>query len=222
MKKTGIIALVFLMIGFGIGYLVFQATGQNDSNLSASPSPIVPPVPTEIVNPPQTRGEANLVETALAAVELIKTSDYDQLAQMVHPVDGVYFTPYSNVDLTANMHFTSEQLANFATDETAYIWGYTDGEGAPIKLTPKQYFEKYVFDEDFTTAPVIGRNLIIKSGNSIENVQETFPDCQFVEFHFPGFEEQYAGMDWSTLRIVFREYEGTFKIVAIIHAQWTI
>lgn len=222
MKKTGLAALVFLLIGFGIAYLVFQGTGKNNSSLSESPSPIVFPVPSETVNPPETGVETNLVKTALEAIELIKVGNYDQLSEMVHPLDGLYFTPYSNVDLTDNMHFTAEQLANFTTDETSYLWGYTDGEGAPINLTPKQYFEKYVFDEDFTTAPIIGRNLIIKSGNSIENVQEAFPDCQFVEFHFPGFEEQYAGMDWSTLRLVFREYEGAYKIVAIIHAQWTI
>lgn len=234
MKKTGIIALVFLLIGFGIGYLVFQVTGNNDSNLSvsptgnndpnlsASPSSIVSPVPSEIVNPPQTGGETNLVNVAMTAVELIKSGNYDKLSKMAHPEDGVYFTPYSNVDLTANMHFTAEQLSNFATDETAYLWGYTDGEGAPINLTPKQFFEKYVFNQDYTTAPVIGRNCIIKYGNSIENVQMAFPDCQFIEFHFPGFDEQCGVMDWCTLRIVFREYEGAFKIVAIIHAQWTI
>ncbi len=121
-----------------------------------------------------------------------------------------------------NAHFTAEQTAKFALDGTAYLWGYTEGEGTPINLTPKQYFEKYVCNQDYTTAPIIGRNYIVKSGNSIENVQEVFPDCQFGELHFPGIDKQYNGMNWCTIRLVFREYEGTYKIVAVIHDQWTI
>ena len=204
MKKTVITALVFLLIGAAIGYLLFFTTAKKES-VTADVS-----------------GETQLIKTACTAVEYIKSGSFDKLAEMVHPEDGVYFVPYSYIDLSTDVHFTAEQVAGIGSDETDYMWGYTDGEGAPINLSPTKYFEKYVFNQDYTTAPVIGRNYIVMSGNSIENVKEVFPDCQFVDFHFPGFDEQYAGMDWCTLRIVFREYEGAYKIVAIIHAQWTI
>ena len=226
MKRTVITALIFLLIGLGIGYLLFLATGKSSSDLSVSPSPAVSvptaSVPSESATPTEVGKEMDLLKVALTAANLIKTGSYDKLSEMVHPEDGVYFIPYSYIDLSKDMHFTADQVANFATDETAYLWGYTDGEGAPINRTPNQYFEKYVYDEDYITAPVIGRNYIVKTGNSIENVQEVFPDCQFVDFHFPGFDAQVGGMDWCTLRLVFREYEGSYKIVAIIHAQWTI
>ncbi len=221
MKKTVITALIFLLVGLGAGYLLFFTTGNSSSNATVSPSPSAT-VPSEIANPDTTIGEPDVISVARTVVALIKSGSYDKLAEMVHPEDGVYFVPYSYVDLSANMHFTAEQLAAFATDKTAYLWGYTDGEGAPINLTPKQYFEKYVFNQDYTTAPIIGHNYILKTGNSIENVQEAFPDCQFVDFHFPGFDPQVGGMDWCSLRLVFREYEDAYKIVAIIHAQWTI
>lgn len=221
MKKTVLTALLFLLIGLGLGYLLFLAVGKNDSNLSPSPSPTAT-IPSQSAAPTKPDGEMDLLKTALAAAELIRTGSYDKLAETVHPEDGVYFIPYSYVDTSTDMHFTAEQVANFTTDETAYLWGYTDGEGAAIELTPKQYFEKYVYDEDYVTAPVIGRNYITMLGNSIENVQEIFPDCEYVDFHFPGFDAQVAGMDWTTLRLVFREYEGTYRLVAIIHAQWTI
>ena len=221
MKKTVITAIIFLLIGLGLGYLLFLTVGNRNSDLTAYPSPTVS-VPPESATPTEVGEKTDLLNEALTAVDLIKTGNYDKLAEMIHPEDGIYFTPYSNVDLSTNMHFTAEQVAGFASDETAYLWGYTDGEGAPIKLTPKQYFEKYVFNRDYTSAPVIGRNYIVQSGNSIENVQDVFPDCQFFDFHFPGIDEQVGGMDWCTLRLVFREYEGAYKLVAIIHAQWTI
>ena len=218
MKRVVFTAVVCLLIGIGIGYLLFTSFGKDSPNLAASPTPAVSVFP-ESAKPD---GDTDLVEAASKGVKLIKAGDYEKLAEMVHPEDGVYFSPYAYIDLKADMHFTAEQTAKFASDGTAYLWGYTDGEGAPINLTPKQYFEKYVFNQDYTVSPVIGRNYIVKSGNSIENVQEVFPDCQFVEFHYPGFDAQYSGMDWCTLRLVFREYEGAYKIVAIVHDQWTI
>ncbi len=222
MKRTGITALVFLLIGLGIGYFLFRTSEKNLSGSSQSPSPSAA-VTSETSYPDNTyAGEMAVVKEAFTALDFIKTGSYDKLAEMVHPDDGVYFVPYSYVNLDDNMHFTAEQTANFATDETSYLWGYTDGEGAPINLSPKQYFEKYVYNEDYESAPIISRNYIVRTGNSIENVQEVFPDCQFVDFHFPGFDEQVGGMDWCTLRLVFHEYEDTYKIVAIIHAQWTI
>ena len=197
---------------------MFLTAGKRSLDLTASPTPIVTVSP-ENATPDV---DNDIVETACKAAELIKTESFDRLAEMVHPNDGVFFSPYSNIDLNTDKHFTAEQVANFAADETAYQWGYTDGEGAPINLTPKQYFKKYVFDQDYTAAPIIGRNYIVKSGNSIENVQDVFPDCQFVEFHFPSLDKQYEGLDWCTLRIVLREYQETYKIVAVIHDQWTI
>ncbi len=208
MKKTVITALIFLLIGLALGYLLFSVLNKGDTAPSASPS--------------SQSEQSQLTQAALSAAELIRDGSFDKLAEAVHPEDGVYFVPYSYVDTAANQHFSAEQLAAFGTDENSYLWGYTDGEGAPIELTPKQYFEKYVYDEDYLEAPIIGRNYITMSGNSIENVAEAFPNCEFVDFHFPGFDEQYAGMDWTTLRLVFREYEDTYKLVAVIHAQWTI
>jgi hypothetical protein len=218
MKKVVLTAIVCLLIGTGIGYLLFLNTGKSSLDLSETPTPSASASPDRAASAEDT----DIVGAACKAAELIKAGSYAKLAEMVHPEDGVYFSPYSDIDLKTDMHFTAEQTSKFSTDGTSYMWGYTDGEGAPINLTPKQFFEKYVFDEDYTNSPVIGRNYIVKSGNSIENVKDVFPDCEFVEFHFPGFDSQYEGMDWRTLRLVFKEYEGTYKIVAIVHDQWTI
>jgi hypothetical protein len=43
-----------------------------------------------------------------------------------------------------------------------------------------------------------------------------------VEYHFSGFVEDYGGMDWVSLRLVFIEEEGSWFLVGIVHDQWTI
>jgi hypothetical protein len=39
--------------------------------------------------------------------------------------------------------------------------------------------------------------------------------------HFPGSEE-YGGIDWRSLKLVFTSTEKGNKLVAIIHSEWTI
>ncbi len=59
-------------------------------------------------------------------------------------------------------------------------------------------------------------------GNSIDNSQEYYPGAMVVEYHFPGFDPQYGGLDWASLRLVFQEFEGRWVLVGIIHDEWTI
>ena len=58
-------------------------------------------------------------------------------------------------------------------------------------------------------------------GNSLNNLQDVYPDHNFVEFYYPGTDE-YGGMDWYSLRLVFDDYQGKPYLVAIINDQWTI
>jgi hypothetical protein len=59
-------------------------------------------------------------------------------------------------------------------------------------------------------------------GNSIDNSQEYYPGARIVEYYFPGFDPQYAGMDWRSIRLVFMEENNIWYLVGIIHDQWTI
>ena len=75
---------------------------------------------------------------------------------------------------------------------------------------------------DYTAAPIVGVNQIIQTGNSLENVMDVYPDAQFIEFHYPSIQSNMEGMDWCSLKVVFELYEGNYKIVALIHSQWTV
>ena len=43
-----------------------------------------------------------------------------------------------------------------------------------------------------------------------------------MEYHFPGIDPKFEGMDWRSLRLVFEQKNCTWYLVGIIHAQWTI
>ncbi len=44
----------------------------------------------------------------------------------------------------------------------------------------------------------------------------------FIEYHFSGFEEEYGGMDWVSLRLVFVQEGGQWYLVGLVNDRWTI
>jgi hypothetical protein len=161
-------------------------------------------------------------ETANKAIQAITDKDVEKIAELVHPTKGVRFTPYTYVSLEGDVVFSKEEMKGFFNDQELYLWGYYDGTGDEIRLTPSQYYEKFIYTEDFINAEQIGYNEVLSSGNMLENQFEVYENPIVVEYYFPGFNPDYAGMDWKSLRLVFEEYEGSWKLVGIIHNQWTI
>lgn len=155
-------------------------------------------------------------------LHLIKDKDMAKLAEFVHPEKGVRFTPYSYVEVNKDIRLTPAELTALANSTEKRIWGAYDGIGDPINLTFNEYLDKFIYDVDFLEAPQIILNQKIQRGNAILNVDEAYPGASFIEYHYPGIEAKYEGMDWRSLHLVFEEYNGKWYLVGIIHGQWTI
>ncbi|MFC1647482.1 hypothetical protein ACFL10_00625 [Patescibacteria group bacterium] len=175
-----------------------------------------------VQNNVQTKKITDLEDAAQQVIEIIKNKDLKSLAEYIHPNKGVRFSPYPYINTKNDIVFMPLDLKGKFSDNTDYKWGAYDGSGLPIELTFGEYFDKFVYDKDFVNAEKISLNKIIGTGNSINNIDKAYPDAQYVEFYFSGFDEQYGGMDWEALRLVFEKYEDGFLLVGIIHAQWTI
>lgn len=172
--------------------------------------------------PPVVNESVSLLSTALEVTVALADDDMTELATFAHPIKGIRFTPYSFVDVANDKVFTATQIPSLMGDTSVYTWGTYDGSGEPIELTFSEYYDKFVFDEDFTDPHLIGNNVLIEKGNSLNNIPEAYPDGEFIEFHFTGFDPQYEGMDWKSLKLVFEEDGGTWYLVGIVHGQWTI
>ena len=171
---------------------------------------------------PDEKPNQTLVDRAYLVLGYIENEDYVSLAKTVHPEKGVTFTPFSTVDVKSDVCFTKTQVAGIADNKTVYIWGVYDGDGSPVSMTPVDYFKRFVYNFDYASVGVLGVNSVIKEGNSLENVREVYKDAQFVEFHSPGADPQYAGIDWCSLKLVFEVYNDKLMLTAVIHSEWTI
>lgn len=166
--------------------------------------------------------EAAVKARGQEALSALKAGDMGSLAKMVHPDKGIRFSPYAYVNKETDKVFTAQQVANLFEDKTKYTWGSFDGSGEPIKFIFAEYYSKFVYDQDFLNAKEFGYNRRVGQGNSLDNSKEAYPQAAIVEYHFPGFDPKYNGMDWKSLRLVFEETDGLWYLVGIIHDQWTI
>ncbi|NLL80874.1 MAG: hypothetical protein GX231_01055 [Tissierellia bacterium] len=163
-----------------------------------------------------------LIGTALETVELLKNKDMRSLSSYVHPTKGLRFSPYGNINIASDQVFTQEEVAGLLNNNEIYTWGYYDGIGDTINLKFIDYYNRFVYDVDFANPHMIGNNYLIGKGNSLINIEDAYSNAEYVEFHFTGFESQYEGMDWKSLRLVFEEDNDKYYLIGIIHDEWTI
>ena len=163
---------------------------------------------------------------AASAAEIIMTlkdRDMEELAGLIHPDKGVRFSPYTFVQAgpDEDLVFTAAQVRGIMTDPTVYYWGAYDGSGDPIDLTFSEYYDRFVYDVNFSRPDVVGFDEEVGWSSMINNIADVYPQAVTVEYHFEGFDPQYAGLDWRSLRLVLEEQAGTWYLVGIVHDEWT-
>jgi hypothetical protein len=190
-----------------------------------SASPTQTPTPTDIraarsLN--EATAKALVEKPALAVIDALKAKDGAKLATLAHPDKGVRFSMYPFIRTDTDVVLTAADLATAFTDPKVRFWGVSDGKGDDVRLTFANYYPKFVYDVDFAKAPDVAYNRAIGTGNSTDNSATAYPDAIMVEFHYAGFDPQYNGMDWRSLRLFFEQKNGTWYLVGIVHGQWTI
>lgn len=186
---------------------------------------------TNVAPPPEnTETKPTIVTPALPDSTLIKNKannilrilkivDWQTLSTHVHPVSGLRFSPYSNVN-DQNLVFKKEELAKIDTQKI-YVWGAFDGSGSPIRYALPRYHKEFVYDLDFIAAKKIIYNKFAQYGNTYNTIQKMYPEGINVEYYFAGQDPQLAGFDWRVLRLVFTQHEKKWYLTAIIHSQFT-
>lgn len=168
--------------------------------------------------------DKQLTEQAIRIKDALATGDYAAITEDIHPIDGVRFSMYAYVRPDKDKTFSQEQFAQYLKQsKIRFTWGQKDGTG-DLLITPlPAYLQTWVNASRFykdQQAVTISVNESKAIGNSINNLQDVYPDADYVEFYHNG-SETYSGLDWRALRLVFDEYQGKRYLVAVISDQWT-
>ena len=163
----------------------------------------------------------SLVSQSRQVLGALKNHDLMKFASFIHPTLGVRFSPYGHIDTVVHRSFLPQELVNLSASREKIFWGYYDGSGDSINLNVTNYFTKFVYNADFLSKAV-SVNRMVGSGNSLNNLQTVYKDAVFTESYIPGVNPKYAGMDWCSLRLVYKKAGAKFYLVAVVHDQWTI
>lgn len=214
---------------FSLTILIIAIVFSGITGCSSKPAAETP-VPPAVVDPaPPVTAEPtvpvvyrnNLGYSAAVVINLLKEQDFEKLATFMDSEAGLRFSPYGYINKETDLVFTAEKVKGFSKDEKVYQWGSFDGSGEPINLTFKDYYSKFIYDKAFAEPDRLGLNESFGKGNTIDNLKESYPSAQFVEFYFSGTEAN-AQMDWAGLKLVFELKNEEWVLVGIVHTQWTI
>lgn len=175
----------------------------------------------EALEAPPLYNANSLLDTALHVVSLLKAEDMEALSAIVHPTAGVRFSPYGYTDVQKDQSFKAEAVEGLLNEAQTFNWGAYDGTGDPILLNGREYFQRFVYDQDYLHPHLIGVNALAGKGNTLVNIPAAYPNASFVEFHFTGFDPQFEGIDWRSLILVFESVENKWYLSGIVHNEWT-
>ncbi len=168
-----------------------------------------------------TPNQQQVLHDAIYIKQALAYQNYEAITPLIHPTRGVRFSMYAYVDPKTDKVFSRAQFDQYLkASKIKFTWGQKDGTG-DLYITPlPNYLQAWVNGNKYKAiAPTL--NEFQGFGNSLNNLTEIYPNADFVEFYYSG-TEQYSGMDWQALRLVFEEYKGKRYLVAIINDQWTI
>ncbi|SFP67876.1 hypothetical protein [Salibacterium halotolerans] len=167
-------------------------------------------------------GEEAAASAAQSVVDYLISQDWTRLSELVHPQEGVLFSPYVYVREDEAQVFQAEEIESFFQNEQQHVWGTQDGSGRPIEMTPSAYYEEYIYDPGLSDPDEMNVGEIAQRGSMQNNIQDVFPDATVVEFYVEGSGES-AQMNWSALNVVMKQDEsGAWKVVALVNDEWTI
>ncbi len=152
-----------------------------------------------------------------AVVGALSRRDMRGLARLVHPTRGVRFSPSPSVS-ESDAILRRAELVSAWRDRRPDVWGET--EAGEINVTFQQYFAEYVYARDFARVGQVSYNRPRSHGNNSNTLRDNYPQAILVEYHSPGRDPRFDGMDWQSLWLVFERAGREWFLVGIAHDEW--
>lgn len=190
--------------------------------VGAGPSATAPAAPTQTAGGTRAPADqATLKARAAEVVTALRDRDLAKLSTLAHPDQGIRFSPYAFVDVQKHVRLDRATIARGFANPQRYLWGHTDGQGAPMDWTFEEFYTRQLWDRDYSKATMIAIDTRQQNGNSLDNSAQAYPSAHVVEYHLPSTDPN-TSLDWGSLRIVLEDKGGTWYVVGLIHDEWTI
>ncbi|WP_010098292.1 ankyrin repeat domain-containing protein [Ornithinibacillus scapharcae] len=165
-------------------------------------------------------------EHADTVFSILAEHNMEELSSHVHPEKGVLIAPFLQVkpnDMSENhepLIFHTEEIPSLLQDTTVYRWGDHGSSGLPIELTPAGFFDEYLYTKAQPDTFYVNQQNLSGPEFFTETIRDVFPVAHMVQY---SFYETVKGDDlsWMQLTLIFEEYQGEWKLVGMLHREWT-
>jgi hypothetical protein len=162
-------------------------------------------------------------DAADAALGAFQAKDAERLTSLVHPEKGVRFSPSAFVNVDQDVVLSRDQIKDFWKDSTSYRWGYAEGTGDPIMMTPAAYAERYILDRDFSNATSVNVNDDQATGTTYNNAADIYPAAMRIEYYIdPAVKDPQRVNEWAAIRLVLENVQGCWLLIGVIHDEWSV
>lgn len=223
MQKTYSIILILLTCSF----LLIACTKNDNNSVEDEKKPEqeenngANTIPENTEDEPEESESLNVEEISNEIIEAIIDKDMKTIAKYVHPEKGLLFSPYIYVEEDAVV-IDKKDIQTLLKSNHVFNWGLYDGKGTPIQLTATDYFDAFLDMTPYLEPDEILIDLLQERGNTLNNIDEKFPNSKVIEYYYDGSEE-FSGIDWSSVLFIYDEVEnGMYNLRAIIRDMWTI
>ena len=161
------------------------------------------------------------------AMDLVASKDFRALSQFIDDKEGVDFQPYYSWDAHGR-HLSKDEVNSFFFDVAERKWGVNINSGADLVMTNEEYYTSYIYSHDFSKLGTLSIDSSLVNDGATVSLSYVLTQMygentvKYAEFYIPLFEGQYEGLDWQALALVFKNINNTWKLVGILHNQWTI
>lgn len=134
---------------------------------------------------------------------------------------------FAKEGMTANMELVKEGYIKvsggclYHSEAEIRFMPKSGGNGEPIRLTPDQFFKKYLSGGDHRKAsPWVGYNKGFEANDAdIDQIVKMHPGAVVVDYHYPALDPTTNA--WEDLILILERYEGDWFLIAVIHNEWT-
>ncbi len=165
--------------------------------------------------------EAIIRKRADETIEVLKNKDFYHLSRLVHPDKGLRLSQYSFL-WKNGVVLRRREITKLSSNQKRFLNVLLGESGNSEDLTFNEFYNRYIFDHDYSKAPEVNFNRTISRGSEGNNLFSFFPESIIAEYHFPGIDPKREGMDWKSLYLVFEKaVDSNWYLVCIAHAEKT-
>ena len=163
--------------------------------------------PTKVVALSPKKAEEILRSKALLTIKAIKFRHLKLLSTLIHPEKGIRFSPHAYI--TNGVVLDRNNLVSDYEKNIKYNWGISN-DMVPINLGFQEYYDNYVYDQDYANADKISFNEKVLRKNIIDNARKIYPNSIMVDFKILEYVNK------EMLRLIFEKEIQDWYLVAIV------